>query len=193
MSRTPRIFFTLTTLVLATLFFNQALAQIPFYTFLESEERIESIEEAAEPQAVEGFDLTRQYNLVVINEDGTTAPVTLWLAKNEGQDYASFVSVGYNGTFDGAGLEAVGYIKDVATIVCLGIDDETRSAITEFSISLFTQMPEEWTSDTQQFGDYKATTGMAFTPDTENAELLIDIEALGVPGENGWETTCALE
>ncbi len=193
MLQTHRILFTLISLILASIFFNQALAQVPFYTFLESEERIESIEEANEPQAVEGFELTREYNLVVINADGTTAPVTLWLAKNEGQDYASFVSVGYNGTFDGTGLEAVGYMKDVATIVCLGIDDETRSAITEFSISLFSQMPEEWTSDTQQFGDYKATTSMAFTKDTENAELLIDIEALGVPGENGWETTCALE
>jgi hypothetical protein len=158
---------------------------------LEQEGTLVSMQEASEPQSVDGFDHTKDYTLEIKNKDGAVVPLRVWLAQDEGQTYAPFVSLGYYGAFDNTGGEAFGYLYAFTSVMCLGMDEATRDEIGAFTYGFFPTVTEEWTSDTKQFGDYYVTVGGETEGD--DVSLLVDIESVGTPGVNGWEVTCGLE
>jgi hypothetical protein len=181
------IFFILaTSTVLA-----QDVINVSLRTALENEGTLISMQEASEPQTIDGFDTTKDYTLEIQNPDGSVAPLRVWLAQDEGQTHVPFISLGYYGAFDNTGGEAFGYLYAFTSVMCLGIDEATRDEIGAFTFGFFPTVSEEWTSDTKQFGDYYVTVG-GETQGTD-VSLLIDIESVGTPGMNGWQITCGLE
>jgi hypothetical protein len=169
----------------------QDLIQVSLLGALEDDGTLVSVQEASEPQMVDGYDTTKDYSLEVQTYDGSVAPLRVWLAQDEGQTYAPFVSFGYYGAFDETGGEAFGYLYSFTAAMCLGIDETLRDEIGAFTYGFFPTVSEAWTSDTKQFGDYYVTVG----GETEGTDvnLLVDIESVGTPGVNGWQITCGLE
>jgi hypothetical protein len=169
----------------------QDLLHVSLRTALEQEGTLVSMQEATDPQTIDGFDYTKDYTLEIQNPDGSVAPLRVWLAQDEGQTYVPFISLGYYGAFDNTGGEAFGYLYAFTAVMCLGMDEATRDEIGAFTYGFFPTIIAEWTSDTKQFGDYYVTVGGQM--DGENANLLVDIESVGTPGVNGWQMTCGLE
>jgi hypothetical protein len=149
------------------------------------------VQEVSESQTIDGFDTTKDYLLEIKNKDGSVVPLRVWLAQDEGQTYAPFISLGYYGAFDETGGAAFGYLYSFTTVMCLGMSEATRDEIGAFTYGFFPTIVKEWKSDTKQFGNYFVTVGGQI--DGENANLLVDIESVGTPGVNGWEVTCGLE
>jgi hypothetical protein len=171
--------------------FAQDVTNVSLGTALGQEGTLVSMQEASNPQTIDGFDYTKDYTLEIKNADGSVVPLRVWLAQDEGQTYVPFISLGYYGAFDNTGGEAFGYLYAFTAVMCLGMDEATRDKIGAFTNGFFPTIVEEWTSDTKQFGDYYVTVGGQI--EGENANLLVDIESVGTPGVNGWEVTCGLE
>jgi hypothetical protein len=169
----------------------QDITNVSLRAALEQEGTLVSMQEASNPQTIDGFDTTKDYTLEIQNPDGSVVPLRVWLAQDEGQTYAPFISFGYYGPFDNTGGQAFGYLYAFTSVMCLGMDEATRDEIGAFTYGFFPTIIAEWTSDTKQFGDYYVTVGGQM--EGENANLLVDIESVGTPGVNGWQITCGLE
>jgi hypothetical protein len=183
--------FALLSFLVGVTTFAQDVLNVSLRAALEQEGTLVSMQEASNPQTIDGFDYTKDYALEIKNKDGSIVPLRVWLAQDEGQTYAPFISLGYYGAFDETGGEAFGYLYSFTAATCLGIDETLRDEIGAFTYGFFPTVSEAWTSDTKQFGDYYVTVG----GETEGTDvnLLVDIESVGTPGVNGWQMTCGLE
>jgi hypothetical protein len=169
----------------------QDLIQVSLLTALEDDGTLVSVQEASEPQLIDGYDYTQDYRIEVQTYDGSVVPLRVRLAQNEGQTHAPFISLGYYGPFDNTGGEAFGYLYGTTALMCFGMDDATQNEISEFTYDFFETIVEDWTSDTKQFGDYLVTA--AGETEGEDVSLLVDIETSGTPGMNNWRMICGLE
>ena len=146
-------------LVFPSTVFAQDLLHVSLHTALEQEGTLVSMQEAAQPQTVDGFDYPKDYTLEIKNKDGSVVPLRVWLAQDEGQTYAPFISLGYYGLFDNTGGEAFGYLYAFTAVTCLGMDEATRDEIGGFTYGFFPTITAEWATDTKQFSDYYVTVG----------------------------------
>ncbi len=150
-----------------------------------------SSEQSSEPTLVEGFDITQEHALELANADGSSTPLWLWLAQNEGQDFTPYVSVGYRGELTDASAEAFGYLYGFVGTRCFGFEMEQTNDVVNFVVELLPTFSDTWTSDTRQFGDVNITVGGQIAG--EELSIVIDYQHFGAPGMNGWELACALE
>lgn len=186
-----KYFYQVLFILVASTVVAQDVSNVSLRAALEQEGTLVSMQEASNPQTIDGFDITKDYRLEIQNPDGSVVPLRVWLAQDEGQTYTPFISFGYYGPSDSTGGEVFGYFYTFTSVMCLGMDRATIDEIGAFTYSFFPTIASEWTSDTKQFGDYYVTVGGQI--DGENANLLVDIESVGTPGVNGWQITCGLE
>ncbi|MCA9839174.1 MAG: hypothetical protein KC422_19845 [Trueperaceae bacterium] len=148
-------------------------------------------EQSAEPTLVEGHDITQEHYLELSNGDGSSTPLWLWLAQNEGQDYVPYISVGYRGVMDDASAEAFGYLYGFVATSCMGFEVDDINAINEFVFGFFPNISEYWFSDSREFGEVMLTIGGQL--EGEELSLIIDYQHSGTPGVASWEHACGLE
>ena len=149
------------------------------------------MEERTDGVPVEGYDLSKQYDLDLQVPDGRTVLFSLWLAKDEGQDYTPYVSVGYYGTYDEDATVALGFLINMLSMGCLGTDESTREKLTNFAFDFYPSLTTTWLTQKDAFGSMTAVISGQF--EENNVNLLFDIAQFGTPGEGSWETVCDFE
>lgn len=161
---------------------------------LASEGRLVSMEQNSEPNfIIEGFDYTKEFEIAITAKDETPVNMRLWMAQHEGQSYAPYISIAYNGPDEANTASAFIYLYGFIGQQCMGMDPDTVNDSLDFSASMLQDLSEEFKADTRQYGDAIYVTATANQEDEDTINLIVDMANVGEVGSEAWPMYCKFE